>query len=168
MLRSIRVSRVLVNRKRLPSGEKVIVPILAPAGTATLRSAPPLIVRTVMPVPDGARCGPLVRGLMRRPAMRSMGCETSSIPGIPRRETTTSVSRLGPTVTVGIGSASRMSTISFGGVRYPDDAADCASNPAVVPMPSVRAIATIRVRIAISSLRAESSVEFYTADSLGT
>ena len=63
------------------------------------------------------RCGPLVRGFSRKPAIRSMGRETSAIDGIAGRASRATVSRLGLTRICGVGGASRMSTISAGGVR---------------------------------------------------
>ena len=58
---------MFVNEKCLPSGEKFTPPIRASAGTCTCRSAPVAIVRNVIPVPAGARCGPLFNGLIRMP-----------------------------------------------------------------------------------------------------
>ncbi len=75
------------------------------------------MVRSVMPVPLGARCGPLVLGLIRTPASRSIGCDISSIVGMLRRAMSVIVLPSGLTTTVGRGSASRISTIACGGVR---------------------------------------------------
>src|SRR5688572_23713476 len=113
------VSRVLVKVKRLPSGENENPPSLAPPGTTTLRSAPVATVRKVKPVRPPVRCGPLVRGLMRKPASRSIGCDTSAIAGMLVRDIIAITSRAGLTVAVGSGSAIMMSTMLFGGERYP-------------------------------------------------
>ena len=111
------MSPVFVKNMRLPSGENATAPIRAFAGTVTLRCVPVDTERSMIPLPAGARCGALLRGLIRVPAMRSIGCDTSSIGGMLRREVITIVSRSGPIDTRGSGSASRMSTISLGGVR---------------------------------------------------
>jgi hypothetical protein len=58
----------------------------------------------------------LVAGLIRSPASRSIGCDNSATDGMLRRGTMASTSRLGPTVTVGNGCASRMSITACGGV----------------------------------------------------
>ena len=113
----MRASVVLVKKNRLPSGEKLTKPRRALAGTAILRSAPVAIVRSVMPVPDGARCGPFVFGLIRRPPSRSIGCDSSWIDGMLARDISAIVSPAGLTTAVGSGSASRMSTMALGGVR---------------------------------------------------
>ena len=84
--RSMRSCRVFVKNRNLPFGENSMAPIRAPAGTSIFRSAPVAIVRSVIPVPVGVRCGPLLRGLIRRPANRSIGCDTSSIDGMLRRD----------------------------------------------------------------------------------
>ena len=63
-----RCSRVCVNAKREPSGEKPIQVKAGVGGSVTLRSAPSAMVFSTMDRASWARCGPLVRGLIRRPA----------------------------------------------------------------------------------------------------
>ena len=137
------MSRVFVKVKRLPSGENEKPPSFAPAGTTTLRSAPVATVRKVKPMRLPERCGPFVRGLMRKPASRSIGCDTSAMAGMLVRDIIAITSRAGLTDTVGSGSAVMMSTMFFGGDMYP---AFCAESEAATPRASNKVANFTRIR----------------------
>ena len=98
----------------MPFGEKLTPPIRGSAGNVTVRSAPSGIARSVRLVEVAPRCGPFVRGLMRIPPSRSIGCAISSIGGMLERPTTAMTLRVGPMITVGSGSAVMMSAIGAG------------------------------------------------------
>ena len=66
----------------------------------------------------GIRCGPFERGLMRLPASRSIGRDSSAIVGIALRSTMAIVVREGLRIAVGTGGASIIWTMGSGGSRY--------------------------------------------------
>src|SRR5438046_6754991 len=68
-------------------------------------------------MPPGS-CGPAVRGLMRFPARRSIGAASWAIVGMLRGSSSSSHCRSGDRLATGNGGASRMSTMTCGGVRY--------------------------------------------------
>ena len=123
--------------------------------TAELRDAPVEMDLSVIPVAPPEECGPLVAGSIRSPAIRSIGRDTSSMDGMLRRVWSATSSRAGPMLTVGSGSASRMSTMALGGVRYPVEVADCATSPAVVASTAAKPSATdvLRMRVLLLNLR---------------
>src|SRR6266513_806440 len=73
-----------------------------------------------MPVPGrpDERCGPLFFGLMRDPASRSIGRDSSTIVGYVRAFVSATTWRFGLMRTCGSGSASKTSTMVFGGSTY--------------------------------------------------
>src|SRR5262245_33614739 len=73
-----------------------------------------------MPVPGSPddRCGPLFLGLTREPASLSIGRESSAIVGYVRALVSATTWRFGLMRTCGIGSASKTSTMFFGGSTY--------------------------------------------------
>jgi hypothetical protein len=133
---SMPVSRVWVNANRLPSGEKPIHASFGFCGSVTLISVPSASVFSVMLRSAWKRCGPLVRGLMRMPASRCIGCATSEIGGMLARSSSAITSPAGLTAAVGSGGASRMSTISFGGSWYCAAAACAAARTTTVRVAS--------------------------------
>jgi len=106
---------VLVNDRRLPPGEKLTASIFAAVGTTTFVSLPSATAFSVIAVMPWLRCGPLVFGLIRIPARRSIGCDRSAIDGMLGRSRSASCWRVGLTTTDGSGRASRMSAITLGG-----------------------------------------------------
>ncbi len=114
---SMRVSRTTATANRRPSAENPSGIRFAGLGRLARRSAPSPIGLKTRPVTPGVRCGPLVRGLMRWPARRSIGCASSAMGGRLRRSTSATTSRVGLTTTWGSGGASSMSTMTRGGVR---------------------------------------------------
>ena len=83
--------------------------------TAIARSAPPATERSRIPVNVASRDRPPVRGLIRSPASRSSGAATSAIDGSAGRSSSSSQSRVGLTLTVGVGAASRICRMGAGG-----------------------------------------------------
>ena len=72
----------LVKAKCRPSGLQRGVERRAPAGSATGVCPPPSIFISAIPTKlRGGRCCPLLAGLMRWPASRSMGCARSAMGG---------------------------------------------------------------------------------------
>src|SRR5436190_3625236 len=73
-----------------------------------------------MPVPGrpDERCGPLFFGLTRDPASRSIGRDSSTIVGYVRAFVSATTWRFGLIRTCGSGSASKTSTMFFGGSTY--------------------------------------------------
>src|SRR5688572_11217818 len=114
---SMPLSRCCVNAKRLPSGEKPIHDSIGLGGSVTFLSLPSAIDFRVIARDNCARYGPLVRGLMRTPARRYIGCDSSAMVGMLARSNSATTSRAGLSSTVGGGGASRMSTMAFGGKR---------------------------------------------------
>ena len=100
----------------LPSGEK-LAPNDPSAGSANLRSVPVATSFNVRPMVPLSTWLPLVRGLMRDPPRRNIGDATSASVGMLRRCVISIVFRSGDNATPGNGSASMMSTMTFGGVR---------------------------------------------------
>src|ERR1700737_422916 len=84
---------------------------------------------------SGLRCGPKVFGLMRAPAMRSIGCESAPIVGCALRDVSAMTFFDGLRVASGSGFASKASITSFGGNRYVDVArtSDRISMARIVP-----------------------------------
>ena len=83
-------------------------------GIVTVVSAPPSIFLStieLMPVPGrpDARCGPFVFGLMRAPASRYIGCDSSAIVGYARALISAICCLLGLTEICAGGSASKTS-----------------------------------------------------------
>ena len=115
---SMPAARVAVNASIRPLGEKATQLSVAPGGVATVVCTPVLRFSSVMPMSVDGRCGPFVRGLTRYPASRYIGCASSLMDGMLRRSSSATVSRDGLTSAVGSGGASRMSTMTCGGVRY--------------------------------------------------
>ena len=72
---------VLVNAKRVPSGLQRPPLSFAPGGVSTLISVPSGSFRIVRELLNVALCRPFVLGLIRWPASRSIGCDTSEIGG---------------------------------------------------------------------------------------
>ncbi len=77
----MRSASVFVKTIRLPSGLQCMLPGLAPDGNTIEVSAPSESRFSVIFVKYVERCGPLVFGLIRRPAMRSAGSAKSAIGG---------------------------------------------------------------------------------------
>src|SRR5206468_2704571 len=73
-----------------------------------------------MPVPGRPveRCGPFVFGLIRDPASRSIGCESSAMTGYGRAFNNANACLLGLIIVCGSGSASNASTMCCGGITY--------------------------------------------------
>src|SRR5688500_17424416 len=107
---SMPLSRWCVNAKRLPSGEKPIHDSIGLGGSVTFLSAPSATAFSVIARASCARCGPLVRGLMRTPAMRCIGCASCAMVGMLTRSSSAITSRDGLTSTVGGGGRSEEHT----------------------------------------------------------
>src|SRR6266513_477495 len=82
------------------------------------RSVPSATRFSTSPVMPPGSCGPVVRGLIRLPASRSIGAANSAIVGMLRCSSSSSHCRSGDVLATGNGGASRMSTTACGGVLY--------------------------------------------------
>src|SRR6202035_4334171 len=78
---SMPVGVELAKANCFPSSDQHSEPARAFGGSDTGVFTPSASRTRVMEKLDGARCRPLVRGLIRIPASRSIGCDTSAIDG---------------------------------------------------------------------------------------
>ncbi len=72
---------VFVRANILPSGDQLMLPMRALAGNASLISFASASVRIVTALTRDVECGPLVLGLMRKPASRNIGSDKSAMEG---------------------------------------------------------------------------------------
>ncbi len=75
------VSVSCVKATWLPSGDQRVLRMRASAGRPVTARSAPSSVRSANPFDGRARLGPLVRGLILRPAILSSGADTSAIDG---------------------------------------------------------------------------------------
>ena len=109
-------SRVWTNAIVRLSGDQLTKDSAAGVGTAMRRSDPSATRFRTRPVMGPGSWGPLVRGLMRLPARRSIGWASSAMVGMLRCSSSRSHWRSGLTFATGSGGMSRMSTMTCGGV----------------------------------------------------
>jgi len=108
-------SRVCTNAIVRLSGDQLTNDKAAGVGTAMRRSEPSATRLSTSAVIGPGSCGPVVRGLMRLPARRSIGCASSAIVGMLRCSRRRSHCRSGETLAAGSGGVSRISTMTRGG-----------------------------------------------------
>ncbi len=112
---STRSTSSCMNAMWLPSGDQRATRIRGASGKpCTLRSRPSRS-RRLRPMKVVPRLGPLLRGLMRVPPIRSSGADTSAIDGAPGRCNRNSIDRSGLKPTAGVSGASTSAASSGDG-----------------------------------------------------
>ncbi len=111
------VGRSSTKARDFASGEKRGAVNRASAGRATTRAGPPSTACRLSPVSQDTRLSamPLLRGLIRVPASRSIGSASALMLGRLDRSSSTRILRSGLSIGDGVGLASRMSAIGDGG-----------------------------------------------------
>src|SRR5258706_6808596 len=108
-------SRVWAKAMVRLSGDQMTYDNAAGVGPLMRRSVPSATRFKTSPVMPPGSCGPVVRGLMRFPARRSMGAASSAIVGMLRCSSSSSHWRSGEMLAEGSGGAARISKSYFGG-----------------------------------------------------
>ena len=105
-----------VNATMLPSGDQRVFRMRGSAGSPVTGRSSPSSVRRARPFDGRDRLGPLVRGLIRRPAIFSSGAETSAIEGRLGRIVSSIMDSSGLRLMPGVTGASTSAVSSAAGV----------------------------------------------------